>query len=133
MNRVQELSWWYWLATGVLLGGALWACPLGVAPVIGLTLVQTLHYLAREGSFKAFPVQVRLGYLVLLLAGLWGPLGFVHWMQLVGTAAVVLVDYCPLARLLSLMPWNRRTALNLALVIRTFLRPPVRGSILDAM
>jgi len=59
-------------------------------------------------------------------------LGFLHWIQLAGTTAMVLVDYCPGARLVSLMPWNRRVPLTLGLVVRTFVRPPVRGSILDA-
>ncbi len=133
MTRTQEMSWWYWLATGLLLAGALAGCPLGFAPAIGLTVVQTLHYLAREGSVKAFPVQVRIGYLLWMLAGLWGPLGFFHWIQLAGTAASVLVDYCPMARMLSLLPWNRRSPLTVRLVWWTFLRPPVRGSILDAV
>jgi len=131
MTRTQEMSWWYWPATGLLLAGALADCPLGFAPAIGLTVVQTLHYLAREGSVTAFPVQVRIGYLLWMLAGLWEPLGFFHWIQLAGTTASVLVDYCPMARMLSLLPWNRRSPLTLRSVLWTFLRPPVRGSILD--
>jgi len=132
MNRLREMSWWYWLVTGVLLAAALWGWPLGFAPAIGLTAAQTLHYLAWEGSAKAFPVQVRIGYLAWMLAGLWAPFGFFHWIQLAGTATMLLVDYCPMARLVSLMPWNRRTRLTLGLVVRTFARSPVRGSILDA-
>ncbi len=130
MNRVHEIAWWYWLASGVLLAAAL-AGTLGFVPLIALTLAQTLHYRLREGSVRAFPVQVRIGYLLWLLAGLLGPLGFFHWIQLAGTWAMVLVDYCPMARMLSLLPWNRRSPLTLRLVLRTFLRPPVRGSILD--
>ncbi|MGE5154984.1 MAG: hypothetical protein ACM3ST_13335 [Bdellovibrio bacteriovorus] len=132
MTRVTEIAWWYWLVTGLLLAAALAGCPLGFAPALGVTAVQTLHYLLREGSPKAFPVQVRTGYLLWMLAGLWQPLGFFHWIQLAGTTTAVLVDYCPMARLLSLLPWNRRSPLNVRLVAWTFLRPPVRGSILDA-
>ena len=83
---------------GPAAGGGAGGLSLGFAPAIGLTVVQTLHYLAREGSVKAFPVQVRIGYLLWMLAGLWEPLGFFHWIQLAGTAASVLVDYCPMAR-----------------------------------
>jgi hypothetical protein len=54
-------------------------------------------------------------------------------VQLVGTWAMVLVGYCPLARALSLLPWNRRQPLSADLVRRTFLSPPVRGSIVEAM
>jgi len=132
VSRMREISWWYWSMTGVFLAGALSDYPLGFAPAIGLTIVQTLHYLMKEGSVKAFPVQVRIGYLAWMLAGLWGPLGFLHWIQLIGTVAAVLVDYCPMARMLSLLPWNRRSPLSSSLLLETFLRPSVRGSILDA-
>lgn len=133
MTRMKEIAWWYWLVTMALLAGALAGCPLGFAPAIGLTLVQILHFRLREGSLKAFPVQVRTGHLLWMLAGLWAPLGFFHWIQLAGTTAAVLVDYCPMARMLSLLPWNRRQPFGLRLVVRTFLRPPVRGSVLDAV
>ncbi|MEJ2325437.1 MAG: hypothetical protein P8Y25_00900 [Chromatiaceae bacterium] len=133
MSHLRTIAWWYWLVTGVLLAGALTGCPLGFAPPIGLTLVHTLHFVRREGSMKAFPVQVRIGYLLWMLAGLWAPLGFFHWIQLSGTTAAVLVDYCPMARMVSLLPWNRRSPLTWRLVVRTFLQPPVRGSILSAV
>jgi hypothetical protein len=133
MNRISEISWWYWLVTGVFLAGALSGCPLGFAPAIGLTVLQTLHYLMKEGTVKAFPVQVRIGYLAWMLAGLWGALGFLLWIQLFGTTAAVLIDYCPMARMVSLLPWNRRAPLTLNLVTRTFLRLPTRGSILNAV
>jgi hypothetical protein len=131
LNR--EMHWWYWAATDVLLIGGLSDCPLGFWPVIGLTVVQVLHYFGREGSLSAFPVQVRLGYLGLLLLGQWDVFYFVYWVQLAGTTAMVLVDYCALARFLSLMPWNRREPLSLSLVLRTFLSPPVKGNILQGL
>ena len=42
----------------------------------------------RTGSARSFPVQVRLAYLTLLLAGAWEPLAILHWIQLVGTTAM---------------------------------------------
>ncbi len=132
MNRIQRVSWWYWLANGVLLAAGLSGCPLGMAPAIGLAAVQVLHFGVRERSPRAFPVQVRIGYLVWMLAGLWSPLAFFHWIQLAGTAMAVLLDYCPMARMLSLLPWNRRRPLTWRLVASTFIQPPVRGSILSA-
>jgi hypothetical protein len=133
MSRLREIAWWYWLVTGLLLGAALAGWPLGFAPPIALTLVHTLHLLGRERTLQAFPVQVRIGYLLWMLAGLWAPLGFFHWIQLAGTSAAVLIDYCPMARMVSLLPWNRRSPLTWRLVVRTFLQPPVRGSILGAV
>jgi hypothetical protein len=51
-------------------------------------------------------------------------------MQLAGTSALLAFDYCPLARTLALMPWNRRVPLSGRLVLRVFLTPPVPGSAL---
>lgn len=131
MSRYKQLSWWYWLATDLLLAAALWGWGLGFVPVVGLTILHMLHFRLREGTWLAFPVQVRIGYLLWLLAGLWSPLGWFHWIQIAGTTAMVLVDYCPMARMVSLLPWNRRSPLSLRLVWRTFASPPTRGSILD--
>jgi len=129
MMRNRDLGWWYWLATDVLLVNGLAGWPGGFAPVIALVAVQAGHYLHREGRPSAFPVQVRIGYLGLLLAAQWDPLYFLYWVQLAGTTAMVAFDYCPLARFLSLMPWNRQQPLSARLVLRTFLAPPVEGSV----
>lgn len=130
MSRFREMGWWYWLVTDGLLIGSMAGLSWGIAPAAWLTLVQVVHYLYRERRLAAFPVQVRLCYLLLLLLGTYPPLGFIHWIQLVGTTAVVTVGYCPLARILALMPWNRSGQLSLVLVRRVIFSPPVGGSIL---
>ena len=118
-------GWWYWLATVAMLGGALAIPGTGVlAAVAGLTALQTVHFRMRTGSWRSFPVQVRATFLLLLLAGTWPPLGFVHWLQLVGTAIRVVFDYCPLARTLSLLPWNRVEPLGPGVLRRAYLTPP---------
>ena len=132
MTPRKDRDWGYWLVTDVLLIGGVTGWPWGMIPVIGLTVVQVTHYLAREKRVAAFPVQVRLGYLLLLLLGLYPPLGFIHWIQVAGTTAVVTVGYCPLARILALMPWNRRQPLSLRIIWKTIVTPPVDGSILAA-
>src|SRR5918997_154367 len=133
-SRLNDVKWWYWLATGVLLAAYLVAgLRAAIFAAIALTAVQLVHFAARERELAAFPVQVRAAYLGLLTIGLLPPLAFIHWVQLVGTWAMVLVGYCPLARMLSLLPWNRRQPLSVALVRRTFLSAPVRGSIVEAM
>jgi hypothetical protein len=132
-GRYRDIGWWYWLVTDLALVWALTGAPYGFVPVIALNVVQVAHYLWRERDFAAFPVQVRVAYLGLLLLGLWGPLRFVYWIQLAGTTAMVCFDYCPLARVLSLMPWNRGEPLSVALVRRTVLAPPVRGTILQGL
>ena len=132
-SRLQDVKWWYWLVTAILLAAYVAGWRSAIFAVIALGAVQLVHFAVREGDLTAFPVQVRAAYLALLAAGLLPLLGFIHWVQLAGTWAMVLVGYCPLARALSLLPCNRRQPFSLALVRRTFLSPPVRGSIADAL
>lgn len=133
MNRMQHVSWLYWAVTDVLLIAAVLGWEPGFATAIGLNAVQAIHFMLRERGLTAFPVQVRVSYLGLLLAGQWEPLYFVYFIQIAGTTAMVLFDYCPLARFLSLMPWNRREPFSLALLRRTVFSPPVRGNILQGL
>jgi len=123
----------YWQATALLLAthlaGLAWGLPLAMA----LTLVQTVHFLGLRRDALAFEVQVRAGYLALLLIGTLPGCWPIHIIQFVGVNALMVADYCPLARLLALAPWNRRRPLTRALVRQVILLPPVRGSILDAV
>jgi hypothetical protein len=124
-RRRHGLVWWYWLATALPL--AAWlvtGAPAALAGAIGTTLLQAAHFALRGRSATAFIVQVRIAYILLLVAGALEPLRFVHWMQLAGTLAMLGADYCPLARLMSLMPWNRSEPLTLDLLRRTALTPP---------
>jgi hypothetical protein len=45
----------------------------------------------------------------------------------------VTFGYCTLARCLSLLPWNRSEPLSFALLRRTFLSRPVKGSVLQGL
>ena len=133
MLMIRKISWWYWLLSSAFLAVGVLGWTEGFYLVIALTAVQVIHYTGREKSLNAFPVQVRVAYLALLLCGLWDPLRSIYWISLFGTTAMVLSGYCLLARMLSLMPWNRREPLSLELVMRTFLSPPVEGNILQGL
>ena len=131
MSR-KQIVWTYWFATGILLVAyftGLWAN--AIYAVIGLAAVQAGHFLALDRHPMAFPVQVRVAYLLWTVAGLWEPLFILHWIQFAGTWAYVTVGYCPLARMMVLMPWNRREKLSFGFVWTLFMKPPVNGSIRD--
>ena len=105
----------------------------GLTVAIALTILQGIHLGLRARSLVALPVQVRAVYLGVLLLGSWPPLRALHWLQFAGTAVLLVFDYCVLARVLSLLPWNRRGPLTRARLRATFLSPPVRGSIAAAL
>jgi hypothetical protein len=121
MTRLRDLGWWYWVLMVGLLGTGLFAWPEGIFLAMGLCAVQIVHVLWLTRDLTAFPVQVRIAYLAMLIAGLCEPLQWIHWMQLIGTSARVLAGYCLLARTLSLAPWNRWQPLSRDLITRTFI------------
>jgi len=133
MIEIDEISWWYWAATSVLLIAGLAGHYEAFYLATALSGLQIAHFRLREDSFAAFPVQVRIAYTGLLLLALWPPLGWVFWIPAIGTPAQVLFGYCTLARCLSLLPWNRREFLSWRLVWRTFTAPPVKGNILQGL
>ena len=121
MTTNHDLGWCYWFMTVGLLGTGLLGWTAGVYLAMVLCAVQIAHVIGLTRDVTSFPVQVRVAYVGLLLAGLWGPLQWIHWVQLVGTTARVVVGYCFLARVLSLASWNRRQSLSLDFIARTFL------------
>lgn len=119
----------YWAITDILLIAGLAGWFTGFYLAIALCIVQVVHFALLERSLTSFPVQVRVAYLGLLVIALWEPLRFIYLLQVIGTTAMVLFDYCFLARCLSLLPWNRRTPLSARLVMKTFFSKPVAGRI----
>lgn len=120
----RDIAWWWWLVIDLLLATSLLVDRRILAAVFAVAAAQVVLF-ARASGWTSFPAQVRIAYLGLLLIGLWHPAGFIHWIQLAGTTAMVLFGYCLLARCLSLLPFNRIEPLSAALVMRTFFAPPV--------
>jgi len=131
MLDVKDVGWWYWLVTAVLLSYGLLVDPLGLLLAVGLTVINLAHFAVRADRLTAFPVQVRFFYLLLLLVALPESMRWLFWIPAIGTWAQVLVGYCTMARLVSLLPWNRSEPLTWRLVWRRFASLPVRGSVAD--
>ena len=129
MIEYRDIGWWYWLITACLLTLGVSGIENGLIGAIGLTVFQLIHFAIREHSVTAFPVQVRFWYLLLLLIAFPEPQRLIFWIPLVGTWAQILFGYCAMARLVSLFPWNRDENLSLALLKKTFLSRPIRGSV----
>jgi hypothetical protein len=128
--RIRRL---YWQLTALGLACHFAGWPEAMPLVLALNAGQVAHVLALRRSLRPLDAQVRVGYLALLLIGMAGPLGPVHVVQFVGVNALLVADYCPLARLLMLLPWNRREPLSWPLARWLLLSPPVPGSIADRL
>ena len=129
MIEYKDIGWWYWLVTVILLTIGVLGNELGFTLAIGLTIFQLIHYIIREKSITAFPVQVRFWYLLLLVVSLPGMMQWLYWVPCIGTWAQIIFGYCAMARLVSLWPWNRDENLSLKYLFKTFLSRPVKGSV----
>ncbi|MBE9001389.1 DMT family transporter [Nostoc sp. LEGE 12447] len=124
----QRLVWSLWLMTWLgLLAGLIsrqW-----YEGVVWFSAVHALLFIYLERfNLTAFPVQVRLAYVAWVAIGTYIP--YMHWLMWITTVALatnLFMSYCPLARLLSLLPLNRSEPLSFNLVSRVFLSPPMKG------
>jgi hypothetical protein len=128
-ERTRDKVWIYWAITSGLLIADVMGWPLGLSLAIALNVIQLGHFYFETKSVTSFPVQVRLAYLILLLVIMWPPLYWLLYFVILGTSAMVLFDYCFLARFMSLMPWNCKQRYNVSLFLKTFVSRPVEGSV----
>ncbi len=133
VKRVGSLQWPMWLATDACLAAGLFIDDRAIQAAILMTAIQTPVIAITRSEVRSFPAQVRLAFMSMLVAGMWTPLSFLHWIQLFGLSSMLIFDYCFLARCLSLAPGNRRVPLTWKLVAETFFSAPVRGSFIASM
>ena len=119
----------YWTASLALIAAGLAGWTPGFYLVTALGLVQIVHFAAAKGSWTAFAVQVRIGFTLMAVLFLWEPLRVCYWLPLVGLTARVTLNYCLLARVVSLLPWNRQEPLTWTLVKKRIFSKPVSGAI----
>lgn len=119
----------YWQLTALLLAAHFAGWAHGLPFATALTAWQAVHFAVIRRRLDSLDVQVRIGYLGLLMLGSVGPLWPIHAVQFVGVNALLVVDYCPLARLLVLAPWNRMEPLTAQLVHKALLTPPAPQAI----
>ena len=119
-RRLRDESWWHWVATLGLFIAYFNGARSAMILIIALCALMAAYYYLRLRRLNPFPVQIRLGYLILLLAGLLPALHWVYWVQLVGTTLMVTMGYCPMARMLMLLPWNRKEPLSGRYVAHAF-------------
>src|SRR3989338_1940159 len=98
---LKDAGWWYGAATLVALIGGLYGIPEMVYGAVGLAGVQIVHFAVTDGPVS-FPVQVRIGLLLVILAGLPEATRWIWWVPAIGLTARLSIGYCMMARILSL-------------------------------
>jgi hypothetical protein len=96
---------------------------------IGFTVAHAIGFLALL-RFRplVFPAQLRLVYIAWLVLGTYVPgLESMMWITTAGLGANLIWGYCPLARMMYLLPWNRDQPLTLRVFVLAFILPPRPG------
>ncbi|WP_170157356.1 hypothetical protein [Roseimicrobium gellanilyticum] len=133
MPLYKEPIWWAWLATVILIGIGLAGYEAGFHAAISLSALQIGWLATVERSLWTLPVQIRIAYTLFLVGYEVSAMRGFYWFTALGTVAFLLFGYCLLARMLSLLPWNRLEPLTIPLVRRTFLSPPAAGNVHQGM
>ena len=124
----KKLIWTLWFITWVGLVVGISDQTYFEYVVLFSALHAVAFFLLFRFNVRPFPVQVRIGYLVWVAVGTYVPhLVILMYITLVGLATNLFLGYCPLARMVYLLPWNCDEKFSLDLVRRVFFSAPVPG------
>lgn len=117
-----------WFITWLLLLAGLYDRVFYEYVVVFSLLHAVLFFILLGFRVQAFPVQVRIAYLAWVAVGTYAPyMVILLYITMIGLATNLFLGYCPLARIMYLMPWNREEPFSLELLKRVFLAAPVSG------
>lgn len=124
----KEASWWVWMSIVVLLGFGLAGRQELFLAAGAMSAASAGFHLWKHRSLAPYAVQIRLAYTALLFVCFAPALRWLYWLPAIGTVALLVFGYCLMARVLSLLPWNRIESVTPDLLRRTFLTPPQPGN-----
>jgi hypothetical protein len=118
----------FWIVEAGLIAGA-FIDPLYWEWVVLFSTLHALLFWVLVGFRPlVFPAQLRIVYLIWVAVGTYVP--YMSWMMyvtMVGLAANLLAGWCPLSRMIYLLPWNRQQEFNANLFMKTFFSGPSPG------
>lgn len=97
--------------------------------VVWFSIAHALFALAMlRGRPLVFPAQLRIAYAVWVAIGAYVPhMAWMMYVTTVGLTTNLVAGWCPMARMLYLLPWNREEPFDATLPVRVFFSKPVPG------
>lgn len=127
-QRKKRVVWILWFITWLGLLAGFYDRVYYEWVVVFSALHAAAFLLLLKFNIKAFPVQVRIAYFIWVAIGTIIPYMIVlMYITTVGLFTNLFLNYCPLARMMYLMPWNREEPLSISLILKVFINPPVEG------
>jgi hypothetical protein len=102
-----SLEWWFWPVIFAFMLSGMLGWPQGFYAVVIISTIQSVYFIIKERSLRAFPSQVRFVYFLFTIIGIIDPTRIWYGLMTVATFMVAFFDKCMLARILILMPWNK--------------------------
>ncbi len=127
-ERRSTLVWTLWAVTWVgLIAGYFntrwWGWVVGFSTAHAIFVLGMVRFRP-----LVFPAQLRLAYAACVALGTYVPhMTWIMHLTTLGLAANLTVDWCPLSRLLYLLPWNREEPFDAGLPVRVFFSKPMPG------
>jgi len=124
----RYLVWGLWFVTWLGLLAGLYDRVYYEYVVLFSALHALLFLVLFNFRVKEFPVQIRIAYLIWVVVGTYVPhMTILMYITTIGLATNLFLGYCPLARMVYLLPINREEPFSLDLVLCVFLTPPSPG------
>ena len=124
----KALVWSLWFVTWLGLINGLFDPLFFQYVVIFSVLHAVLFLILFQFNIRPFPVQVRIAYVIWVAVGTYVPhMVVLMYVTLAGLTTNLFLGYCPLARMVYLLPWNRDEKLSLDLLRRVVFSAPVTG------
>lgn len=124
----QRLIWSLWAITWLGLAAGCFDARYW-AWVVAFSVLHALFVLSMVGFRPlVFPAQLRLAYAAWVAIGTYVPhMSWMMYVTLLGLAANLTAGWCPLSRMLYLLPWNRQEPWDAQLWVRVFFSKPMPG------
>jgi hypothetical protein len=103
----KSIEWWFWPVIFVFMLSGMFGWSQGFYAVIIFSATQSVYFIIKIRSLRAFPSQVRFVYFLFTLIGMLDPTRIWYGLMTISTFMVAFFDKCLLARMLILMPWNK--------------------------
>lgn len=110
--KYQEIGWWFWAVIMVGIGLGMLNFKWGYPIALVVSAANLVWFVISDRSLTSFSVQVREVWLVFVLLAFLPPLWWFWYLLFIGMVLVVFFDRCGIARVLVLMPWNKRVDLK---------------------
>lgn len=103
----ESVEWWFWPVIFVFMLSGMIGWPQGFYVAIMISAIQSIYFIIKNRSLRAFPAQIRFVYFLFTIIGILDPTRIWYGLMAVSTFMVAFFDKCLLARMLILMPWNK--------------------------